>query len=89
MWQWRQGRCGTCSGSAQAQKLVPTDSAGEKVVEYVMIKSVTKGKRQKHPTNLVVHVRHKSVLLFLQCSSIYSVLKNYTAIFHKDFFQTN
>lgn len=45
VWQWRQGRCGTCSGSAQAQKLVPTDSAGEKVVEYVMIKSVTKGKK--------------------------------------------
>lgn len=30
---------------AQAQKLVPTDSAGEKVVEYVMIKSATKGKK--------------------------------------------
>lgn len=60
------------------------------VCDYTKLqKSVTKGKRQKHPTNLVVHVRHKSVLLFLQCSSIYSVLKNYTAIFHKDFFQTN
>lgn len=45
VWQWRQGQCGTCSGSAQAQKLVPTDSAGEKVVEYVMIKSATKGKK--------------------------------------------
>ena len=60
------------------------------VCDYTKLqKSVTKVKRQKHPTNLVVHVRHKSVLLFLQCSSIYSVLKNYTAIFHKDFFQTN
>ena len=51
------------------------------VCDYTKLqKSVTKGKRQKHPTDLVVYIHHK---LFLQCSSIYSVLKSYTAIFHR------
>ena len=44
------------------------------VCDYTKLqKSVTKRKRQKHPTDLVVYIHHK---LFLQCSSIYSVLKN-------------
>ena len=59
------------------------------VCDYTKLqKYITNGKRQKHTTNLVVHVRHKSLLLFLQCSSIYSVLTHvYLWRIHFDIWQ--